>query len=239
VDFIWRFLGFENLEAVLNWGGYPVLMLIIFAETGLLVGFFLPGDSLLVTTGVLIQAGLINPLKLPAWQNLMLLNVVLSVTAIIGDAVGYSIGRKAGPKLFTREQSLFFRKDYLLATQKFYEAHGGKTIILARFMPFARTFAPVVAGIGQMSYARFALFNVAGAIGWIVSMSVLGFVLGKSVEAKSIEKIVILIVIVSVTPPAIGAFRAWRAGKKKKELEARQAALGAEPAAEPAARDEA
>ena len=232
MDFIWRFLGFENLEAVLNWGGYPVLMLIIFAETGLLVGFFLPGDSLLVTTGVLIQAGLINPFKLPHWQNLLLLNVVLSVTAIIGDAVGYSIGKKAGPKLFTREQSLFFRKDYLLATQKFYEAHGGKTIILARFMPFARTFAPVVAGIGQMSYARFALFNVAGAIGWIVSMSVLGFVLGKSVEAKSIEKIVILIVIVSVTPPAIGAFRAWRAGKKRKELEAAQAAEQAEPRTE-------
>lgn len=232
MDFIWRFLGFENLEAVLNWGGYPVLMLIIFAETGLLVGFFLPGDSLLVTTGVLIQEGLINPLKLPPWQNLLLLNVVLSVTAIIGDAVGYSIGKKAGPALFTREQSLFFRKDYLLATQKFYEAHGGKTIILARFMPFARTFAPVVAGIGQMSYARFALFNVAGAIGWIVSMSTLGFVLSRSVGPKSIEKIVILIVIVSVTPPAIGAFRAWRAGKKKKELEAAQAAEQAEPRAE-------
>ena len=139
----------RDLESLLTWGGYPVLMAIIFSETGLLIGFFLPGDSLLVTAGVLVNANQINPLALPTFTNLLLMNVVLSVTAIIGDAVGYSMGYKAGPRLFNREQSFFFRRDYLIATQKFYETHGGKTIVLARFMPFARTFAPIVAGIGQ------------------------------------------------------------------------------------------
>lgn len=204
-----------NIEALLTWGGYPVLMAIIFAETGLLIGFFLPGDSLLVTTGVLINAEQINPLGVSTFANLLLMNVILSVMAVIGDTVGYSIGYKAGPKIFTRDQSLFFRKDYLIATQKFYEKHGGKTIVLARFMPFARTFAPVVAGVGQMSYKRFITYNVFGGVGWVFSMTFLGYYLGKVLGAKQIEKVVILIIIVSVLPPVIGAIRAHLAAKKK------------------------
>ena len=204
-----------NIEALLRWGGYPVLMAIIFAETGLLIGFFLPGDSLLVTTGVLINAEQINPFGLSTFGNLLVMNLVLSVMAIIGDTAGYSIGYKAGPKIFTREQSLFFRKDYLIATQKFYEKHGGKTIVLARFMPFARTFAPVVAGVGQMSYKRFISYNVFGGIGWVFSMTFLGYFLGKVLGAKEIERVVILIIIISVLPPAIGAIRAHLAAKKR------------------------
>lgn len=207
-------LPWGNIEALLRWGGYPVLMAIIFAETGLLIGFFLPGDSLLVTTGVLINAEQINPFGLSPFGNLLLMNLVLSVMAIIGDTVGYSIGYKAGPKIFNREQSLFFRKDYLVATQKFYEKHGGKTIVLARFMPFARTFAPVVAGVGQMSYKRFITYNVFGGVGWVFSMSFLGYFMGKVLGAKQIEKAVILIVIISVLPPAIAAIRTHLNAKK-------------------------
>ncbi|MDI1442966.1 VTT domain-containing protein [Polyangium sp. 6x1] len=204
----------RHLEELLTWGGYPVLMAIIFAETGLLVGFFLPGDSLLVTAGVLVNANMINPFELSTFSNLLLMNAVLCVMAIVGDTVGYSIGYKAGPKLFSREQSLFFRRDYLVATQKFYEKHGGKTIVLARFMPFARTFAPVVAGIGKMSYRRFITFNVFGGIGWVVSMTFLGYFLGKVLGAKEIEKVVYLIIVISVLPPIVGAVRTHLASKK-------------------------
>jgi membrane-associated protein len=215
VDLLREFFGkLRDLEALLTWGGYPVLMIIVFAETGLLVGFFLPGDSLLVTAGVLVNAGLINPLGLPNFQNLLLMNATLMTMAIVGDAVGFSIGRRAGPKIFTREQSFFFRKDYLIATREFYEKHGGKTIILARFMPFARTFAPVVAGVGQMQYRRFAMFNIVGGMLWVFSMTFLGYFLGKVFNAKQIERVVILIIIISVSPLVIGALR-HRAAKRR------------------------
>jgi membrane-associated protein len=198
----------RELEGLLTWGGYPVLMAIIFAETGLLVGFFLPGDSLLVTAGVLVGLGKIDPLGLGPILNLFVMIITLLVTAVIGDAVGYSIGYKAGPMIFTREQSLLFRKDHLVATQKFYEKHGGKTIILARFMPAVRTFAPVVAGVGQMGYRRFATFNVIGAIAWVASMLILGYFLGQIFPPKQIEKIVYLIIFISILPLIIGAVRA-------------------------------
>jgi membrane-associated protein len=207
----------RELESLLTWGGYPVLMLIIFAETGLLIGFFLPGDSLLVTAGVLVNAGLINPLQLSTFQNLLVMNATLMTMAIVGDAVGFSIGRRVGPKIFTREQSLLFRKDHLIATQKFYEKHGGKTIILARFMPFARTFAPVVAGVGQMQYRRFAMFNVVGGTAWVLSMTFLGYFLGKVFDAKQIERVVYLIILVSVAPVFFGAIRHRLAQKKQIE----------------------
>jgi membrane-associated protein len=204
----------HELRALLTWGGYPVLMLIIFAETGLLIGFFLPGDSLLVTAGVLVNAGLLNPFELSPFENLVLMNVVLMAMAITGDAVGYSIGYKAGPLIFTREQSLFFRKDHLLATQKFYERHGGKTIILARFMPAVRTFAPVVAGVGRMGYRRFAAFNVIGGAGWVFSMSFLGYFLGKVYGPKQIELIVYFIIVISILPLVIGWIRHRMSAKK-------------------------
>lgn len=199
----------RELESLLTWGGYPVLMFIIFAETGLLIGFFLPGDSLLVTAGVLVNAGLINPFELTHFQNLLLMNVTLMVMAIVGDAVGYSIGYKAGPALFNRKKSFFFRQDHLIATQAFYDKHGGKTIILARFMPFARTFAPVVAGIARMPYRRFAMFNVTGGVAWIFSMTFIGYFLGKVFDAKQIEKVIYLIIFVSVAPVAYGGIKQW------------------------------
>lgn len=202
-----------DLKELLSWGGYPVLMLIIFAETGLLIGFFLPGDSLLVTSGVLINAGLINPMGVSNFTNLIVMNAVLITMAIIGDATGFWIGYRAGPKIFTREQSLLFRKDHLIETQKFYERHGGKTIVIARFMPFARTFAPVVAGVGQMNYRRFAMFNVFGAAAWVLSMTFLGYFLGKIFNAKQIERVVYLIIFVSVAPLLVTAIRRRFANK--------------------------
>jgi len=127
------------------------------------------------------------------------------VAAVVGDTVGYWIGAKAGPRIFTREQSLFFSRKHLLRTKEFYERHGGKTIVIARFMPFVRTFAPVVAGVGKMSYRRFISFNVFGGIGWVLSMTLLGFTLGKVYPpiTKQIDKVIIVIIFVSLLPGMI------------------------------------
>ncbi|HEY4119078.1 MAG TPA: VTT domain-containing protein [Byssovorax sp.] len=208
MDFLHEFfLRVFHARELLQWGGYPVMMAVVFAETGLLVGFFLPGDSLLVTAGALVSGGFMDPLQLGPYPNLLLMNAALIGMAVVGDAVGFSIGYRAGPRIFTREQSFFFRKDHLVATQAFYEKHGGKTIVIARFMPFARTFAPVVAGVGRMSYRRFAMFNVAGGAGWVFSMSVLGFTLGKIFDAKNIERVVYLVIVLSLLPLVIGYFK--------------------------------
>jgi membrane-associated protein len=213
VDLLREFFSrLRDLEGLLTWGGYPVLMAIIFAETGLLIGFFLPGDSLLVTAGVLVNAGQINPLGMSTFGNLLVMNAVLCCMAIIGDTVGYSIGYKAGPKLFNREQSLFFRKDYLVATQNFYEKHGGKTIVIARFVPIVRTFAPFVAGIGQMQYRRFALFNVTGGIAWVVGFIGAGYLFGNLPIVKQNFHIVIVGIIVLSVLPAV--FEWWRARRE-------------------------
>jgi membrane-associated protein len=180
--------------------------LIVFVETGLLVGFFLPGDSLLVTVGLIAAT---SPGS--AW-NLPMLLTTISICAIVGDTVGYSIGYKTGPMIFNREKSLFFKKEHLLATQRFYERHGGKTIILARFMPFARTFAPVVAGVGKMEYRRFLMFNVVGGIGWVVSMILIGYYLPTPLKVifgeefqieRHVDKLVVLIVFLSILPGII------------------------------------
>lgn len=201
---------------------FIAITLVIFTETGLLIGFFLPGDSLLVSVGIV------------AWNSdwsISLLMIILSIAAIIGDSVGYWIGLKSGPRIFSREKSFFFRKDHLLAAQAFYDRHGGKTIILARFMPIIRTFAPVVAGVGKMNYARFLLFNVVGGIGWIVSMLLLGYAITPLLDpplkgvfgpefqtAKHIEKVIILIVLISISPGIYAGLKTWLAKRKAKAV---------------------
>ena len=184
-----------SLEELVIWAGYFGLFAIIFAETGLLVGFFLPGDSLLVTAGLLIASG-----KVPL--DFVWLNVLLCVAAITGDAVGYWFGARIGPVLYDRPQSRWFRREHLLKTREFYERYGGVTIVLARFMPFARTFAPIVAGIAGMTYRRFALFNIAGGIGWIVSMTSIGYFLGQSIPGieEYVEYIILAVVFISILP---------------------------------------
>ena len=154
--------GAYSLDDLIRWGGYVVLFAIVFTETGLLVGFFLPGDSLLITAGVVAAAGGLN-----IWW----LNVLLIVAAITGDSVGYAIGARLGPRLFTRPKSLLFNPRHIERTRAFYARHGAKTIVIARFVPIIRTFAPVVAGVGQMEYHRFLFYNVAGGVGWVTSMT--------------------------------------------------------------------
>jgi membrane-associated protein len=182
-----------TLEQIIIWGGYIGLFVIVYAETGLLIGFFLPGDSLLVTAGLFAARG---------QMDIVLLNLVLSLAAVTGDATGYYIGLKAGHTLYSRPQSRWFRRDHLIKTHEFYEKYGGITIVLARFMPFARTFAPVVAGIGEMTYRRFALFNVAGGIGWVASMTLTGYFLGRVIPGieHNIEYVIAVVVFISILP---------------------------------------
>jgi membrane-associated protein len=190
-----------DVETLVRVGGLTAMTAIVFAETGLMVGFFLPGDSLLVTAGVFAAAG---------HFNIWVLNGILIVAAIVGDTVGYWIGRRAGPALFKRPKSLLFNPDHLRRAHDFYERHGGKTIILARFMPIVRTFAPVVAGMGRMEYRRFVFFNVAGGIGWVISMTLIGYFLGQIPGVREhIEIVIVVVVFLSILPGLIAFAREW------------------------------
>ncbi len=207
----WILHTLRNPDELIKLSGYPmlILMLIIFVETGALI-FFLPGDSLLVTAGLYAARG-----SLDIWQ----LNLALIPMAILGDALSYTIGKRSGPALFSRPQSRFFNPQHLRSAHAFYEKHGGKTIIIARFMPIFRTFVPVVAGAAQMPYARFALYNIVGGASWVSSMTLLGYLLANWAERhnfpidKHIEKLIILVVFLSVLP-GILAFLRQKFGKR-------------------------
>jgi membrane-associated protein len=193
-------------------GGYVGLTAIIFAETGLLVGFFLPGDSLLVTAGLLgsqPQFGL----------NVFLLGAILTVAAILGNSVGYVIGKYSGPRLFTKDDSLLFKKKHLFAAEAFYAKHGGKTLVIARFMPIVRTFVPVVAGMAKMPFRAYTAYNVLGAVLWVWSMLFIGYFLGRLIPNvdQHIEKVIILVIFLSLLPGIIS----WlRERSKSKALDA-------------------
>jgi membrane-associated protein len=184
--------------------GYVGMTLVIFLETGAMV-FFLPGDSLLVTAGVFAAGGQVGL----SWG---MLNLLLIPAAILGDATSYFIGARTGPAIFNRPESRFFKPQHLKAAHDFYERHGGKAIIIARFMPLVRTFVPVVAGVGAMPYRRFALFNVIGAASWVLSMTSLGYGLGAAFPwvAKKVELVIIIVVFLSILPGII----AWMRRKK-------------------------
>ena len=182
-----------------GWASYAVLWGIIFAETGLLVGFLLPGDSLLFIVGMVAGLGKLN---------IFLINILLISAAILGDAVGYQLGRRAGPAIFNRPNSRWFKQDHLRQTQAYYEKHGGKTIIYARFVPVIRTFAPFVAGMAQMSYSRFLSFNIFGGIGWVMGLTLLGYFIGdQEIVRKHLEKVILAILIISVSPVLVQAWR--------------------------------
>ena len=177
---------------------YGILFVIIFSETGFVVTPFLPGDSLLFVAGALAALG-------EGGMDIFVLIVVLSVAAILGNTVNYHIGRYLGPKVFHWENSRFFNRAALLKTHAFYEVHGGKTLVISRFLPLFRTFAPFVAGIGAMSYAKFTLFNLAGAIAWVASLCLAGYWLGNIPWVKAnLSLIIIGIIVVSLVPVAIG-----------------------------------
>jgi membrane-associated protein len=185
---------------IIQWGGYPVLALIIFLETGAMVAF-LPGDSLLFVAGLYAAKGDLN---------IAILNLLLSAMAILGDATSYSIGAKLGPKIFSRPRSRFFKPEHMQAAHAFYEKHGGKAIVIARFVPLVRTFVPVVAGSAGMTYRRFATFNIVGGIGWVSSMTLGGYFLGSIFPdlGKHVEKVIIMIVLLSVMPMVIEYLKA-------------------------------
>jgi membrane-associated protein len=193
-------------QAVGTLGGwfYGLLVLILFCETGLVVTPFLPGDSLLFAVGALAAAE-------GSTLSLLLLALLLPLAAVLGDAVNYAAGARLGPKVFSREDSVWLSKRHLLRAQEFYERHGGKTIFLARFVPILRTFAPFVAGIGRMGYARFALWNVTGGLVWVYLMLFAGYFFGNiSVVKRNFEYVILAIVVISIVPLIVEALRARR-----------------------------
>ena len=192
-----------NVPELIRMGGLIGLVAVVFAETGLMVGFFLPGDSLLVTAGLFAAKGDLN---------IVWLNLAVMAAAIAGDATGYWIGRRAGQALYRRPNSFFFRKQHLVKTHEFYEKHGGKTIVSARFIPIIRTFAPVVAGAAEMTYRQFAVYNIAGGIGWVASMTLTGYFLGRAIPDidKHIHIVVAIVIFLSLLPGVISLARAKR-----------------------------
>lgn len=186
------------------------IALVIFAESGLFIGAILPGDSLLFTAGFLASQGLLN---------IYILVPVLFVAAILGDSVGYTFGHKVGKRLFNKEDSLFFHKKHLVRAEDFYEKHGGKTIIIARFLPVVRTFAPIVAGMGNMRYKRFLAYNVVGAFLWAVCVTLAGYFLGKSIPNvdRYLLPIILFIIFISVAPTAAHILNDRRKSKKVDE----------------------
>jgi membrane-associated protein len=191
----------RDIPALVAWAGYAGMAAIVFTETGLFVGFFLPGDSLLVTAGLLSSQGL--PL------NVYELGLLLTAAAILGDNTNYWIGRMTGASIFTREDSLLFKKKHVERAHDFYVKHGPKTVVLARFMPIIRTFAPLVAGVGKMDYRTFLTFSVLGGTAWIWSMLMLGYFLGAKVPgvAKHIELVIIAVIFLSILPGLISWWR--------------------------------
>jgi len=208
LDFLRSLTNPERLIELLGtlltgWLGYATLFALVFAETGMLVGFFLPGDSLLFTVGVVCGAGHLN---------IVLVNVLLICAALLGDITGYMLGRGIGPRIFNRTNSRVFRREHLARTHEFYEKHGGKTMIYAHFIPIIRTFAAFVAGVGRMNLARFISYDVFGVTGWVFVVTMLGYKLGGfNLVRQNFDKVILLIIIVSLLPAAREVWKARQA----------------------------
>jgi membrane-associated protein len=204
MEFLWNlFHRIYDVEFLVRTGGLVLLIIIVFVETGLLIGFFLPGDSLLVTAGIFAAKGDLD---------LFTLNVSLSAAAIVGDTVGYRIGYTTGPKIFTRENSLLFNRKHLISAKEFYDRYGGFTIVIARFIPMIRTFAPVVAGVGAMPYKRFIAYNVFGGIFWVMSTTLAGYFLGTLIPniQDQIHLVIAIVIFLSLLPGIIKFVSEWR-----------------------------
>lgn len=200
-----------NVPELIRLGGLVGIVLIVFAETGLMVGFFLPGDSLLVTAGLFAARGDLD---------IVWLNLLVMAAAILGDATGYWIGVRAGGALYSRPKSLLFRREHLIRTHEFYERHGGKTIVIARFIPIIRTFAPVVAGAAKMTYRSFAVYNIAGGIGWVASMTLTGYFLGRAIPdlETRLHLLVAVVIALSLLPGIIAWLREWKKTRREMNL---------------------
>ncbi len=204
---------FLNPESLLDKGGLLLLGLIIFAESGLLIGFFLPGDSLLFVGGFLSSDA--GGQRLPA---LPIVAAVAFAAAVIGDQVGFWFGRKVGPSLFTRPDSRLFKQEHVARAHDFFERHGAKTIVLARFVPVVRTFTPIVAGVGKMHYRTFVVFNLLGGLLWAVGLTTLGYFLGQiDLVKNNIELAIVAVIALSLLPVAIELVKHRRAAKRALE----------------------
>jgi len=211
IDFIASLHSADGITRLITAGGYLGLVGIVFAETGLLVGFFLPGDSLLVTAGIFcspsaVGGQLFDPL---------LLITVLSIAAIAGDQVNYAIGRRTGNAVFKSPDSRFIKRRYFEQARDFYEQHGASAVVIARFVPILRTFVPFIAGVAQMSYRRYVAYNIAGGVGWVVSMVLLGYFIGLSPLAAKLHRVIIVVVFVSLIPLMVGALKQWRTARRR------------------------
>ena len=196
----------EGVRALIAWGGLSILVAIVFAETGLLAGFFLPGDSLLVTAGVVCAGAFPGLPALDIWVT----NVVLVLAAVIGDQVGYMLGTRAGRAIYNRPDSRFFKKKYLYEAQELYATKGGSSLIIARFVPVMRTFVPFIAGVAQMPYRSFVFYNVTGGVLWVTSLLWLGYLLGLSPLAEQAHRVIVLVILVSVLPLLWEVYKRWR-----------------------------
>lgn len=204
IDFFQRLYHFDEL---IRWGGHFGLIAIVFCETGIMAGFFLPGDSLLVTAGLLAAAGHLN---------IYVLVAELIAAAVLGDSFNYAVGKRIGPKIFSREDSVLFHKNHLLRTKRFYEKYGPKTIVIARFVPIVRTFAPTVAGIGEMKYSTFLTYNILGGVAWVCSMLFTGFFLGRMIPNvdKHVHKIILIVIFLSILPAVFEIWKEKRASSR-------------------------
>lgn len=200
-----------NVKGLIEWGGTLLVCVIVFIETGFFVGFFLPGDSLLVTAGVFAASGQLH---------LSELILLVPLCAIVGDQIGYWIGRKAGQTLYRREDSLVFKRRHLQRAHDFYETYGGKTVILARFVPIVRTFCPPVAGAAGMNYGRYLAYDVAGGLLWVGSMILGGYFLGRQIPniSENIHYVIAAVIFLSLLPPIIGYLRSRSASAKPSSL---------------------
>jgi membrane-associated protein len=208
MDFIQSFFStVYNVPELIRTVGFFGLIVIVFAETGLLVGFFLPGDSLLITAGLFAARGDLD---------ITMLLLALIPAAIVGNSTGYFIGHRTGKALYSRPNSFLFRREHLKITHEYYERHGGKTIVLAQFIPILRTFAPVVAGVGEMGYREFATYNVVGAILWVGGMTMAGYGLGNLIPnlESRIHIVVAVVIAISLLPPAIAILKSRLAAAK-------------------------
>ncbi len=196
----------EGISSVIQTGGLLALVGIIFAETGLLVGFFLPGDSLLITAGVLSNPA--NPNHVAA-LDIGVLNGILMIAAIVGDQVGFYLGTRAGASIWSRSDSRFYKRKHLEAAHEFYERYGGFSVVAARYVPIVRTFVPFVAGVARMPYRNFVFWNIGGGIVWVTSLLWVGYYLGQTSLANRLDKIIVVVVLVSVLPMAVGILKKW------------------------------
>lgn len=201
----------QGISQLVESGGLIVLTTIIFAETGLLIGFFLPGDSLLITAGVLANPA--NPHHLQS-LDIIWVNIILVIAAVVGDQVGYLLGKKAGDSIWQRPDGRFYKKKYLIEAHAFYEKHGSWSITLARYVPILRTFVPFVAGVARMSYKKFVFWNAFGGILWITSLLWVGYFLGQTKLANSLDKIIVVVILVSTLPIIFGFFKKYHHRKK-------------------------